>query len=186
MTFQAYLDTIEKKTGLKAEDFVAKARAKGFLNGKTKAGDIVNWLKTDYGLGHGHAMALVNVFKHASGNVTSRDDKIEKQFAGKKERWRPVFDRLLGHIQSLGNDVRLSPTSSYISILRGKNKVAIVSATADRMDVGLKLKGEPFSDRFIDAATFNQMVTHKVSLNEPDELDQGVIEFAARAYDAAG
>ena len=60
MTFQAYLDNIEDKTGLTPRQFVELAAAKGFGAG-TKAGEIVAWLAEDYGLGRGHAMALVHV-----------------------------------------------------------------------------------------------------------------------------
>ena len=64
MSFQAYLDNIEQKTGKTPNEFVAMARAKGFDDPKTKAGAIVDWLKEDYGLGRGHAMALVHVIKN--------------------------------------------------------------------------------------------------------------------------
>jgi hypothetical protein len=60
MSFQAYLDTIEDKTGLTPRQFVELATQKGFGPG-TKAGEIVSWLAEDYGLGRGHAMALVHV-----------------------------------------------------------------------------------------------------------------------------
>lgn len=60
MTFQAYLDNIEEKTGLTPRQFLDLATAKGFGPG-TKSGEIVTWLADDYGLGRGHAMALVHV-----------------------------------------------------------------------------------------------------------------------------
>jgi hypothetical protein len=60
MSFQAYLDNIEDKTGLTPREFVAKATERGYGPG-TKAGEIVTWLGEDYGLGRGHAMALVHV-----------------------------------------------------------------------------------------------------------------------------
>ena len=60
MSFQAYLDNIEDKTGLTPRQFVDLATAKGFGPG-TKSGEIVAWLGEDYGLGRGHAMALVHV-----------------------------------------------------------------------------------------------------------------------------
>lgn len=68
MSFQAYLDNIQAKTGKGPDDFRKLAEAKGFLvKGKladgTKAGDVVDWLKKDFGLGHGHAMALFALFK---------------------------------------------------------------------------------------------------------------------------
>jgi hypothetical protein len=60
MSFQAYLDNIEDKTGVTPRRFVELAAEKGFGSG-TKAGEIVAWLAEDYGLGRGHAMALVHV-----------------------------------------------------------------------------------------------------------------------------
>ena len=62
MSFQAYLDTIEAKTGKTPNEFIALAKEKGFGE-NTKAGEIATWLKEDFGLGHGHAMAMVHVIK---------------------------------------------------------------------------------------------------------------------------
>ena len=83
MTFQAYLDNIEDKTGLTPRQFVDLATEKGFGAG-TKAGEIVAWLADDYGLGRGHAMALVHVItkgpqissKHV-GTGTAHSDPSE-------------------------------------------------------------------------------------------------------------
>lgn len=68
MSFQAYLDNIQTKTGKTPDDFKKLAEKKGFLQkGKlkegVKAGEIIEWLKADFSLGHGHAMALFALFK---------------------------------------------------------------------------------------------------------------------------
>lgn len=63
MSFQAYLDNIEKKTSKTPNDFIALATGRGY-GPDTKAGEIVAWLKADFGLGQGHAMALVHVIKN--------------------------------------------------------------------------------------------------------------------------
>ncbi len=60
MSFQAYLDAVEKKTGLTPRQFVDLAQERGFGPG-TKATPILEWLKADYDLGRGHGMALVHV-----------------------------------------------------------------------------------------------------------------------------
>jgi hypothetical protein len=70
MTFQAYLDNIRAKTGKGVDDFKNLADEKGFtregkLKEGVKAGEIVNWLKNDFGLGRGHAMAIYAVLKAA-------------------------------------------------------------------------------------------------------------------------
>ncbi len=68
MSFQAYINNIKAKTGKTPEDFKNLAREKGFLKeGKIpegiKAGEIVKWLKEDFDLGHGHAMAIYALLK---------------------------------------------------------------------------------------------------------------------------
>jgi len=63
MTFQAYIDNIKAKTGKTPEDFRKLAKAKGLLKPGVKAGQIVDWLKADFGLGRGHAMAIVLTLK---------------------------------------------------------------------------------------------------------------------------
>ncbi|HEY4327179.1 MAG TPA: DUF4287 domain-containing protein [Mucilaginibacter sp.] len=68
MSFQAYLDNIKSKTGKSPDDFKKLADQKGFsINGElkpaTKAGEIVSWLKQDFELGHGHAMAIYALLK---------------------------------------------------------------------------------------------------------------------------
>ncbi len=64
MSFQAYLDNIEEKTGKTPQEFIDEAKKKGLDDPKTKAGEIVDWLKNEYDLGRGHAMALVYVIKN--------------------------------------------------------------------------------------------------------------------------
>ena len=68
MSFQAYIDNIKKKTGKTPEDFKKLAEEKGLLkNGQliktVKATEITDWLKTEFDLGHGHAMAIYMAFK---------------------------------------------------------------------------------------------------------------------------
>lgn len=68
MSFQAYIDNIKAKTGKSPSDFKKLAEKKGFivddkLNPKIKATEITNWLKEEFELGHGHAMAIFAAFK---------------------------------------------------------------------------------------------------------------------------
>ena len=67
MSFQAYLDNIEKQTGVSPDGFIKLATAKGFAKPDTKATPITDWLKAEYGLGHGHAMAIVKLLRDRGG-----------------------------------------------------------------------------------------------------------------------
>lgn len=64
MSFQAYIDNIQAKTGRLPEDFKREMEAEGTFNPDMKATDLVNWLKTKHDLGHGHCMAIWAVFKN--------------------------------------------------------------------------------------------------------------------------
>lgn len=63
MSFQAYIDIIKAKTGKTPEEFKQLAERKGLLKSGVKAGEIVAWLKQDFDLGHGHAIAIYATFK---------------------------------------------------------------------------------------------------------------------------
>ena len=63
MTFQAYIDNIKAKTGKTPAGFKALAEKKGLLKPEVKAAQIVAWLKEDFGLGHGHSMAIYALLK---------------------------------------------------------------------------------------------------------------------------
>jgi hypothetical protein len=52
-----------KETGKTPEEFKKLAEKEGLLQPGVKAGAIVAWLKRDFGLGHGHAMAIYATFK---------------------------------------------------------------------------------------------------------------------------
>jgi hypothetical protein len=91
MSFQAYLDNIEEKTGLTPRQFIELAHEKGLDDPATKAGAIVDWLKDEYDLGRGHAMALVYVIKngpqidakHVNSGGTHRDPSAQLWLDGK-------------------------------------------------------------------------------------------------------
>jgi len=99
MSFQAYLDKIEEKTGLTPRQLVELARERGFEGPATKAGAVADWLKADYDLGRGHAMALVHVIKngarisdkHVGSSGVHRDDSNTLWLDGKASN--PVAGR---------------------------------------------------------------------------------------------
>jgi hypothetical protein len=90
MSFQAYLDNIEDKTGKTPREFLELANERGY-GPTTKSGEIVDWLKADFGLGRGHAMALVHVIKkgpqigdkHVGSTGSHRDESNVLRLDGK-------------------------------------------------------------------------------------------------------
>jgi hypothetical protein len=81
--------------------------------------------------------------------------------------------------------VTAAPTDTYISLLRGGKKFGIVQVTAERMDIGIKLKGVKPTDRFEAAGAWNAMVTHRVRITDPKQIDKEVLAWLKQAYEAA-
>lgn len=94
MSFQAYLDNIEEKTGKTPQQFIDMAKAKGFDDPKTKAGVIIDWLKKDFDLGRGYAMAIVHIIrngaeigdKHVGSTGVHRDESTTLKLSGKAKK----------------------------------------------------------------------------------------------------
>jgi hypothetical protein len=86
MSFQAYLDAIEDRTGKTPRVLVDEAKGRGYDGLDVKAGVIVDWLKDEYGLGRGHAMALVHVIK--------KGPKISAKHVGTAGSHRDATDTL--------------------------------------------------------------------------------------------
>jgi hypothetical protein len=187
MSFQAYLDTVKSTTGMDPADFRAAAEQKGLLADGVKTGEIVAWLAADYGLGRGHAMAIVATFKPtraADKSAQTGADPVDAHFTGAKAHWRAAFDRIVGTAGEFG-PVSLGTTNSYISLLKGRAKFAVVAVTGERLDVGIKLKGAEPSDRFEASGSWNSMVTHRVRITDPAQIDDELVDWLRRAYEAA-
>jgi len=70
-------------------------------------------------------------------------------------------------------------------LLRGNKKFAIVQpSSAERLDIGTKLKGVGAEGRLETAGSWNNMVTHRIRIAAPKEVDKEVLEWLKKAYDA--
>lgn len=85
MSFQAYLDAVEKKTGLTPRQLIDQAHERGFGPG-TKATPILTWLADEHGLGRGHGMAIVHVI--------TKGDRISDHHVGTPGPHADPTDRL--------------------------------------------------------------------------------------------
>ncbi|HLL66298.1 MAG TPA: DUF4287 domain-containing protein [Micromonosporaceae bacterium] len=89
MSYQAYLDAIEAKTGRTPKQLLDEAERRGY-GSQTKAAVVVGWLKEEYDLGRGHAMALYGVLKngptvpekHVGSSGTHRDESLTLRLDG--------------------------------------------------------------------------------------------------------
>lgn len=89
MSYQAYLDAIEKKTGRTPQQLLDEAESRGYGPGTT-ATEFITWLKEEHDVGRGHAMALYGVLKngptvpekHVGSTGSHRDETHELRLDG--------------------------------------------------------------------------------------------------------
>jgi len=182
MTYQAYLDNIKAKTGKTPDDFRKLAAKKGL----TKYPELMVWLKSEFELGHGHANTIAHEIVNADAPKAKPDEAIAKLFSGKKEKWRAAYDALAAKTSKFGADVTVGTTSTYISLLRnGKKFGVVVPSSAERLDIGIKFKGVPPTARLEASGTWHNMVTHRVRVTDPKQIDKELLAWLKQAYDAA-
>ncbi|HEX3367073.1 DUF4287 domain-containing protein [Phenylobacterium sp.] len=188
MTFQAYLDNIRAKTGKGPEEFRPLAEARGLLAPGVKAGAVAAWLKADFDLGHGHAMAVIASWRRGPDGVrASPESRLDKLFSGGRAAWRGVFEDLLAAARGFGGAgaVTSSAADKYVSLMRDGRKFAILQPGAAFLDLGFKVPGAAATERLALAGAWNAMVTHRVRVATPGEVDAEVLAWLRAAYDVA-
>ncbi len=177
---------LEEKSGKSLEAWVTLAKKQKLA----KHGEIMKWLKTEHGLGHGYAN-LVALESLKGGSVTAAvsgsDDAalLEAQYAGAKAALRPVYDRVASAIAKFGPDVAFAPKKANVSVRRAKQFALLQPSTATRFDVGIQLKGVAPSGRLEASGSFSAMVSHRVRVESAKDIDAELIGWLKQAYEAA-
>ncbi len=169
---------LKATTGKALEEWAELMRPHGF----TKHGEMMAFLKGEHGVSHGYANQIaLNVRKPAEA---ANSDPVEEMFKGPKAAVRPIYDDLLGKIKVFGSDVDIAPKKGYVSVRRTK-QFALLQPASSRVDVGLILKGEPTTDRLEASGSFNAMFTHRVRVGSLAEVDDQLLGWLKKAFDAA-
>lgn len=178
---QTMIRNLEEKTGKSLQEWVS-------LIEKTKLekhGEIVKRLKTDHGVTHGYANLIAHEARGSAAAHAEDADLVTSQYSG-KEALRPIYDRIAKAVLAFGEDVELAPKKAYVSLRRGKQFGLVQPSTRTRLDVGIQLKGVAPGKRLEASGSFNAMVSHRVRVTDAAEVDQELIGWLRKAYDAAG
>jgi hypothetical protein len=157
------------------------------VNRFVKHGEIVQRLKTEHGLGHGYANLIAHSMNQSAATMADDADAlVDSQYAGAKAALRPIYDSLVAQLGKLGSDVEFALKKAYVSVRRAKQFALLQPSTATRFDVGLVLKGVAPKGRLEASGSFSAMVTHRVKLAAPNEVDSELAGWLKQAYDSAG
>jgi len=181
---QTQIDNIQEKTGKSFDELAAMVRGCG----KAKHGEIVAWLKSELGLGHGDANTLTHVVNKSHGAAQaegkSNDAVLDEIYAGPKAGLRPIHEAFMAKLASFG-EFEVAPKKGYVSLRRKKQFAMIGPATNSRVELGINIKGVPATERLLELPP-GGMTQYKVKLTEASEVDDELMGWVRTAFDAAG
>lgn len=179
----AMIANMKEKTGKTLEQWIAIARK----SGAAKHGEMVKTLKTDHGMTHGFAnlVAHKTLKSDAGSKAEGGTDLVAAQYAGAKSDLKPIYDALIAAAHAAGKDVEVAPKKTYVSLRRSKQFAIIQPSTKTRVDLGLNLKGVEPDGRLEASGSFNAMVTHRIRLKKPADVDKEAKAWIKDAYAGA-
>ncbi|MBS1790643.1 MAG: DUF4287 domain-containing protein [Acidobacteria bacterium] len=179
---QTMIQNLKEKTGKSLDEWVKIAKAAKL----EKHGEIIKFLKTEHGLGHGYANLVAHTLKNQSEEGKAAvDDPVAAQYAGEKAGLKPIYDELIKAVGKFGKDVEISPKKTYVSLRRNKQFGLIQPTTKTRIDVGINLKGVAPAGKLEASGSFNAMVSHRVRVESATDVDKELIAWLKQAYEQA-
>ena len=172
---QTMINNMPRKTGKSLEEWKIILKSKNF----DKHGEAVKFLKTEHGVTHGFANTIVTLSKD---NQESPDDLLTNQYKGKEELW-PIYEKLVDEILKFGSDITKAPKKDSVSMIRKRQFALIKPATKTRIDLGLKIKDKPTTNRLENSGPFGTMCTHRVRLSKVNEVDTELVAWLKEAYE---
>lgn len=181
LAWDSMVRNLEEKTGKSLERWVDIARS----SGERTHGRLVAILKSKHGLTHGYASMVAFRSLEAAKGPTKTGDPVAAQYEGDKAPLRPIYDALIAAANHLGDDVESSPKKGYVSLRRTRQFAIIQPSTKTRVDVGLNLGKTATTKRLEPSGSFSAMVSHRVRLAGPREVDAELLRWLRIAYESA-
>ncbi len=171
---QTMINNMPEKTGKSLDEWKTLLKLKSFV----KHSEAVKYLKEEHNVTHGFANTIVLLSK---GENEAPDDLVNNQYKG-KENLIPIYKGLVSMVKTLGDDVKIVPKKTSVSVIRKKQFTLISPATKTRIDLGLKLKDKPVTERLENSGPFGTMCTHRVKIAKVEEIDTQLKDWLKEAY----
>ena len=177
---QTQLSNIQTKVGKSLDEIFAVLTKTGF----EKHGQIRDFAKSEFGIGHGDANALANQFMKSKSPFDSSDsDPLDEIYSGQKAALRPIHELLMAKIEEFG-EFEIHPKKGYAALRRKRQFAMIGPATNTKIEVGINMKGVPGTDRLIEQPP-GGMCQYKVKVSDPTEVNDELFAWIKTAFDAA-
>ncbi len=184
------LAELKETTGRSLEEWIAIVQKEGPKDEKSRFA----WLKTKHKLGMNRAGWIAERAEGKGGDLDTPEvylksavRYVEGQYAGPKEKLRPIFDELLRLGKSMGSDVKACPCKTIVPFYREHVFAQIKPTTNTRIDLGFALthyKGK-LPKRLIDTGGLakKDRITHRMEITAVEQIDSDVKKWLNTAYD---
>lgn len=171
------INNMPAKTGKSLAEWKTLLKTKSF----SKHSEAVNYLKQEHGVTHGFANTIVSLSKEQK----EPEDLVSSQYQG-KEDLLPIYNKLIALVRDFAKEAKITPKKTEVSLDRKKKFAVIRPSTKTRIDLGLKLKDKPVTDRLENSGPFGTMCTHRVRLTDIEQIDSELADWLKEAYENAG
>ncbi len=186
---EKWVSELKQKTGRSLNEWIAFVKKEGPKGEHERR----EWLKTKHKLGTNSAGWIAERTEGKGGEEDTPESYleaavgyVEEQYAGPKEKLRPIYDVLLELGKSQGADVKACPCKTMVPLYRRHVFAQIKPTTNTRIDLGFALaayKGK-FPKRVIDTGGLakKDRITHRIEIESPGDIDDEVKKWLKTAY----
>jgi hypothetical protein len=186
---QKWVAELRQETGRSMEEWLALVKKEGPKDEKSRR----DWLKGRHKLGTNKASWIAERPEGKGwedtpeGYLKAAVRYVEEQYAGPKQKLRPIYDELLALGKLLGEDVKACPCRTIVPLYREHVFAQIKPTTNPRIDLGLALthhKGK-LPKRLIDTGGLakKDRITHRIEVSAASQIDDEVKKWLKTAYD---
>jgi hypothetical protein len=177
---------IQKKTGKSLDELTNLIQSSGL----SKHGELRNMLMEKLGLGFGDATNLVHFVLKTDVEIAAKEmglstaDVLDDIYSGPKVSLRPIHEKLISSIQQFG-EFEIAPKKGYVSLRRKRQFAMLGPASNTQFELGINVKNLETDERLVEQPA-GSMCNYKVRLTDADQVDEIVVSWVRRAYQAAG
>src|SRR5258708_8710927 len=187
---QKSLAQLKENTGRSLEEWIELVNREGPKDEKS----LRAWLKTKHKLGMNSAGWIAERADGKGGDLDTPEGYlnaavryIEEQYAGPKEKLRPLYQELLNLGKSMGDVVKACPCKTIVPLYREHVFAQIKPTTNSRIDLGFALthfKGK-LPKRLIDTGGLakKDRITHRIEITAVEQINGEVKKWMKTAYD---
>jgi hypothetical protein len=177
---------IQKKTGKSLDELTILIQSSGL----SKHGELRNMLMEKLGLGFGDATNLVHFVLKTDVEIAAKEkglstaDVLDDIYNGAKVSLRPIHEKLISSIQQFG-EFEIAPKKGYVSLRRKRQFAMLGPASNTQFELGINVKNLETDERLVEQPA-GSMCNYKVRITNADQVDEIVVSWVRRAYQAAG